>query len=106
MTSDSWLETLLKTLVYRGGGVNISGCRGILVGAEANIYCRFFWGCVGMDRPNGAFGEKHIRIRRFLDRINIGLVILFGCDFNEVNGVARYDANYDFGDYCRDPGSI
>ena len=36
MTSDGLLKLLLKTLVYREGGVNSSFCRGMTVGTELN----------------------------------------------------------------------
>ena len=42
MTSDGWLELLLKMLLYMGGRVNISGFRGIEVGTKANSLCIFF----------------------------------------------------------------
>ena len=42
MVSDGWLKTLLKALVYRGGGVNSSGCRDMELKTKANCYCRFF----------------------------------------------------------------
>ena len=48
ITSDGWLEMLLKTLVNRGGGVNSSGCRGMTVGTKANSCHRFWGGHVGM----------------------------------------------------------
>ena len=41
-TSDSWSETLLKTLVKMGGGENSLGCRGMSVGTKSNSCCRFF----------------------------------------------------------------
>ena len=52
-----------------------------------------------MERPNGAVDEKYLRIRRFMERINIGLVSLIGCDFNEVHGVTRYGEHHNLGDY-------
>ena len=36
MIEYGWLKTLLKTLVDRGSGANISGCRGMEVGTEAD----------------------------------------------------------------------
>ena len=53
---------LLKTLVYRGGEVNSSGCRGMSVETEDNNCCRFIWGGVGMESTDGAVDEKHIGI--------------------------------------------
>ena len=97
---------LLKTLVNRGGGVNSSSCRGMSVGTEANSFHRFFGGHVGMERPNVAFDEKYLRIRGFMERINIGLVILVMCDFNEVHGVTIDGENHNSGDYCWNPCSI
>ena len=76
------------------------------MGTKANIFRRGFGGRVGMERPNGTVDEKHLSIGSFTNIINIGLVILFGCAFNEVHGVTRDGANYDFGDYFWDPGSI
>ena len=48
------LKKILKSLVYRVGGLNSLGCRGVLVGTEANSWCNGFWVCVGMERPNVA----------------------------------------------------
>ena len=59
-----------------------------------------------METPNGAVDEKHISIRRFTDRINIGLLSLVGCAFNEVHGVTRDSAKHNFGDYFWYTGSI
>ena len=47
-TSDIWLKTLLKALVYRGGGLNRSGYRGVEVGTKSNSFCGGFVGRVGM----------------------------------------------------------
>ena len=105
-TSDGWFKPLLKTLVNRGGRVNSSACRGMELVAEANICCRDFGVCVGMERPNDAVNEKHLGIERFLERINIGLVSLVGCAFNEVHGVSRNVSNHHFGDDLWDPGYI
>ena len=52
-----------------------------------------------MESLNGAVDEKYLRIRRFMERINIGLVSLVGCAFNEVHGVTRYGENHNLGDY-------
>ena len=69
------------------------------MGTEANSFHRFFGGHVGMERPNVAFDEKYLRIRRLMDRINIGLASFVGCVFNEVHGVTRYGENHNLGDY-------
>ena len=58
MTSDMWLKPLLKKLLYRGGGVNSIGCRGILVGTKSKSCCRGLGGGIGMERTDGAFDEK------------------------------------------------
>ena len=47
-----------------------------------------------MERPNITVDYKHIGIGRFTEIINIDLVILFGCAFNEVHGVTRDGANH------------
>ena len=52
----------MKTLVYRIGGANSSGCRGMSVDSETNSFRRFWGGCDGMERLNGVVDEKHIRI--------------------------------------------
>ena len=52
-----------------------------------------------MESLNGAVDEKYLRIRRFMEIINIGLVSLVGCAFNEVHGVTRYGENHNLGDY-------
>ena len=52
-----------------------------------------------MEMLNGAVDEKYLRIRRFMERINIGLVSLVGCAFNEVHGVTRHGENHNLGDY-------
>ena len=49
-----------------------------------------------MESLNGAVDEKYLRIRRFMERINIGLVSLVGCALNEVHGVTRDTANHNF----------
>ena len=59
-----------------------------------------------MERPNGAVDEKNLGIWRFTERINIGMVSLVGCDFNEVHGVTSYGANHNFGDNLWDLGSV
>ena len=80
---------MLKKFVDRGGGVRSLGSRGIIVGTKSNINHRFFGGCVGMERRNGAVDEKKLGIRGFMERINFGLVSLVGCNFNEIHGVTR-----------------
>ena len=62
MTIDGWPKSLLETLVYRGGGVNSSGFRVISAWTRSNSFRRYFWGCVGMERPNDAVDGKHIGI--------------------------------------------
>ena len=42
----------------------------------------------------------------FLERINLGLVILVGCALYEVYGVTKDVADHNFGYYLWDPGSI
>ena len=64
------------------------------------------WGRVGMKRTNGAVDEKYLGIRRFKDRINIGLVSLIGCYFNKVHGVTRDGANHNFSYYLWEPCSF
>ena len=59
-----------------------------------------------MEGPNSALDEKHLEIRRFTERTNLGLVSLSGCSLNEVHGVTRDGENHKFGDHCWDPGSI
>ena len=93
-------------LVDRGGGLNSIGCRGIAVGTKTNSCRGDFWGCVDMERPNGAVDEKHIAMGGLTEIINIGLVRLVWCNFSEVHGVPRDGATHNLGDYCWDPGSI
>ena len=62
MTSDGWLKMVLETLVYRGGRINSSDCRGIIVGNEDNSCCMGFWCGVGMDIPDSAVDEENIGI--------------------------------------------
>ena len=81
-TSDVWLKLLLNTLVYRGAGISSSGWRGVAVGIKTNSLRKVLGGCVGMEWLNGAVDGKYLVIRRFSDRINIGLVSLVGCAFN------------------------
>ena len=76
------------------------------LGTKSNSCHRGFGGRVGMERPNGDVDEKHLGIRRFTERINLGLASLVGCAFNEAHGVTRDDENNNFGDYLWDPGSI
>ena len=95
---------LLKMLVEKVGGVNNSGCTGMEVGTKTNSSCKSFWGRVGMERPSGAVDEKHLGIGRFTEIINPVLVVLVGCDFNEVHGVTRDYVNHIFGGYCWDLG--
>ena len=52
-----------------------------------------------MEMLNGAVDERHIGVGSFMERINIGLVSLVGCAFNEVHGVTRYGENHNLGDY-------
>ena len=47
-----------------------------------------------MERPNITVDYKHIGIGRFTEIINIDLVSLFGCAFNELHGVTRDGANH------------
>ena len=104
--SNVWLKTLLKMLVNRVCGVNSIGWRVIAVGAKSNSFRRGFGGCVVKERRNVDVDEKNLRIGRFAESINIGLVSLVGCAFHEVHGVTRYGANHDFGGYCWYPGTI
>ena len=53
-----------------------------------------FWGGFGTEIPDGAVDEKQM----FTERINLCLVILVGCDFNELNWITRDGANGDFDD--------
>ena len=62
MTSDGWLKLVLKTLVYREGGANSSGFRGMSVGNIYNSCHRCFWCGVGMENPDSAVYEEHPRI--------------------------------------------
>ena len=39
---------------------NSSGCRVMALVIEVNICRRGFWGCFGMEMPNGDVDEKHI----------------------------------------------
>ena len=78
-TSDVWLKMLLEKLIDRRRRVNSSICRGMSVATKANSCRSVFWGRVGMERPNDAVDERHIRIGRFTERINIGLVNLVAC---------------------------
>ena len=71
------------------GGVNSSGFRVMSAWTRSNSCCRDFWGCVGMERLNGAVNEKNIEIWRSVMRTNLGLVILVVCAFNEVHGSTR-----------------
>ena len=75
-------------------------------GPKPIVVTGFGGGHVCMERLNAAVGLKYLRIRRFMERINIGLVSLVGCTFNEVHGVTRDGANHNFGDNCWDLGSI
>ena len=52
-----------------------------------------------MEGKNISVYEKHLRIGRFTETINIGLVSFFGYTLNEVHRVARDGANNNFGDY-------
>ena len=70
------------------------------VDTKANSCRRFFWGCVGTERLNGAVYEKHLGIRRLLEIINIGFVSLVGWAFNEVHGFTSNGAKHNFGDNC------
>ena len=76
------------------------------VGENPIVAAVYFGGYVGLEKLNGAVDEKHLRIRRFVDRINLGLVILVGCALYEVNGVTKDVADHNFGYYLWDPGSI
>ena len=51
------------------------------------VFTGVLGGRVGMERPNGAVDEKHLGIRRFMERINLGLVSLDCCDFNGLYGL-------------------
>ena len=57
-----------------------------------------FAGCVGTERPNGAVDEKHLRILRFAERVNILLVTLDEWVFNEIHVVTRGGEKHSFGD--------
>ena len=50
--------------------------------------------------------EEHLGIVIFTKGINLGLVSLVGCSFNEVHWVTRNGANSNFCHYWWDPGSI
>ena len=65
-----------------------------------------FGGHFGMERLNGAVDEKQIVIISFTERINIGLMSLVRCDFNEVHVVTRDGKNNKLGDNCWETGSI
>ena len=56
--SDGWLKTHLNHFLDRGGGVNSSGCNGMIVGKEENICLSNFGGRVGMERPNSDIDEN------------------------------------------------
>ena len=97
--------TLLKKFVYRGVRVNSIGCRGMAVGTKANIFHSFL-GLCWYGEAKWCRWQKNIGIGRFTDRINICLVSLVGCDFNEVNGVTRYGSNHNFCDNFWDTGYV
>ena len=42
-TIGGWLKLAPKTLIYKGCGVNISGCRGMAVLTKSNSCYRGFW---------------------------------------------------------------
>ena len=60
--SDGWLKLALETLVYRGGGVKISGIRYMAVGNTANMFQSFFWISVGTKRVDSIVDEENIGI--------------------------------------------
>ena len=59
-----------------------------------------------MERPDVGVDEKQFRIGGCTDIMNIGLVSLVGCIFNEVYGVTVDGKKHNFGDYLWDLGSI
>ena len=59
-----------------------------------------------MEGPNVDVDEKQLVVRRLTEIINIFLVSLVGCNFDEVHGFNRYGSNHNFGDCCREPGSV
>ena len=100
------MKIMLKMLVGRGCGVNIIGCRGMSLGTKSNSCRKGFEYHVGMEMPNGSVDGKHIRVRIFTEIINIVLVSLVRCSYNELYGVTRDGANHNFVDYFWEPSSI
>ena len=50
-TSDVWFKLAMETLFYRGGGINISGIRGMIIRTKTNR-CNRDLGCdIGIKRP-------------------------------------------------------
>ena len=61
-TSDGWLKLSLKMLVYRGGGVNSNGFKGLSVVTKSNSCCRCFRCDIGMESPDSDVDKENIGI--------------------------------------------
>ena len=69
------------------------------MGTEANSCQICLCERVGMEKLNGVVDGKQLGIGFLADIINLVLVSLVGCNFDEVHRVTRNGANHNFGYY-------